>query len=242
MTELILAVQEKRGQYRLQSADLIGFFKRSPIFASLDEDELKKIAVLATPRHFKKGEFIILEGDTPPSFSIIQEGRVKVFKQSSSGKDFTVGVFHRGDTFGEVAVFDGKPCSASTQAMDEATILTIPREEFLSFVAQNPTVAIKIIGIIGERVKSAHDRLRDLTSDRVEQRLTKILLMLSSKCGPSLPFTKQEIADMTGTSMETAIRVMSRLKNSGIIHSTRGKTVILDEDKLQLLSSGPPLV
>jgi len=226
----------------LQSADLIEFFKQSPIFASLDEDELKKIAGLATPRHFKKGEFIILEGDTPPSFYIIQEGRVKVFKQSSSGKDFIIGAFHRGDTFGEVAVFDGKPCPASAQAMDETTVLTIRREEFLSCVTQNPTIAMKIIGIIGERVKSAHARLRDLAADRVEQRLAKVLLMLSSKYGPTLPFTKQEIADLTGTTTETAIRVMSRLKDSGIIRSTRGETVILDEAKLELLSSGSPFV
>jgi len=226
----------------LQSADLIELFKQSPIFASLDEDELKKIAGLATPRHFKKGEFIILEGDTPPSFYIIQEGRVKVFKQSSSGKDFTIGAFHRGDTFGEVAVFDGKPYPASAQAMDEAIVLTIRREEFLFYVTQNPTIAMKIIGIIGERVKSAHDRLRDLAADRVEQRLAKVLLMLSSKYGPTLPFTKQEIADLTGTTTETAIRVMSRLKDSGIIRSTRGETVILDEAKLQLLSSDSPFV
>jgi len=226
----------------LQSADLIRFFRQSPIFASLDEDELKKIAGLATSHHFKKGEFIILEGDAPLPFHIIQEGRVKVFKQSSSGKDFTIGAFHHGDTFGEVAVFDGKACSASAQAMDETIVLTIRRDEFLSLVARNPIIAMKIIGIMGERIKSAHNSLRDLAADRVEQRLTKVLLMLSSKYGTTLPFTRQEIADMAGTTTETTIRVMNRLKNSGIIRSTRGKMIIMDKTKLQLLSNGPPLV
>lgn len=101
---------------------------------------------------------------------------------------------------------------------------------------------MKVIGIMGERIKSAHNRLRDLATDRVEQRLTKVLLMLSSKFGNTLPFTRQAIADMTGTTTETTIRVMNRLRNSGIIRSTRGKTIILDENKLRLLSSGPPLV
>jgi len=109
----------------LQSANLVGFFRQVPIFASLNEDELKKIAGLVTPRRFRKGEFIILEGDTPLSFHIIQEGRVKVFKQSSSGKDFTIGVFHHSETFGEIAAFDGKPYPASAQAIDEAIVLTI---------------------------------------------------------------------------------------------------------------------
>lgn len=225
----------------MQSDDLIEFFKQSPIFASLDKDELKKIAGLTTPRHFKKGQFIILEGDMPPSFHIIQEGRVKIFKQSPSGKDFTIGVFHRGDTFAEVAVFDGKPYSASGQAMDEAIVLTIIRGEFLSLATRNPMIAMNIIAIMGQRIKSAHNRLRDLATDSVEQRLTKVLLMLSSKYGITIPFTRQEIADMAGTTTETTIRVMSRLKNSGIIRSTRGKIVILDETKLQILSSGPPL-
>ena len=103
-------------------------------------------------------------------------------------------------------------------------------------------IAMKVIAIMGQRIKSAHNRLRDLATDSVEQRLTKVLLMLSSKYGITIPFTRQEIADMAGTTTETTIRVMSRLKNSGIIRSTRGKIVILDETKLQLLSSGPPLV
>jgi CRP-like cAMP-binding protein len=230
------------GQERLKTDNLVEFLKRSPIFIGLDESELKKLAGLVTPLHFRKGKFIILEGDKPLSFHIIQEGRVKVFKQSSSGKDFTIGVFHRGDTFGEVAVFDGKPYAASAQALDKAIILTIGREEFLSFVAQNPTVAIKIINIMGERIKSAHNRLRDLAIDKVEQRLAKVLLMLSSKFGNTLPFTRQAIADMTGTTTETTIRVMNRLKISGIIRSTRGKTVIINETKLRLLSNGPPII
>ena len=77
---------------------------------------------------------------------------------------------------------------------------------------------------------------------RVEQRLARTLLMLSSKLGPTLPFTRQEIADMAGTTTETAIRFMSRLKDGGIIRSVRGKTVILDETKLRLLSEGSPQV
>lgn len=224
----------------MQSDNLLEFLKQSSIFASLDEDELKRIAGFATSHHFRKGEFIFLEGDTLQPFHMVQEGRVKVFKQSSSGKDFTLAVFHRGETFGEVAVFDGELCPASAQAMIETIILRIRREEFLSLVTRNPSIAMKIISSMGERIKSAHNMLRDLVADRVEQRLTKVLLTLSSRCGTTLPFTRQEIADMTGTTTETTIRVMNRLRNSGIIRSTRGKIIILDEAKLHLLSSGPP--
>jgi CRP/FNR family transcriptional regulator, nitrogen oxide reductase regulator len=103
-------------------------------------------------------------------------------------------------------------------------------------------VALKIIGVLGERLRDAQGRLRDFAGERVEQRLASVLLMLAAKIGPTLPFTRQEIADMAGTTTETAIRVMSILKDRNIIRSTRGKVTIIDEQKLRLLSEGPPQV
>ncbi len=144
--------------------------------------------------------------------------------------------------FGEVAVFENKPYPASAQAVAETKVVAIKREDFLSFLANCPQVALKIINVLGGRLRDAHGRLRDLAEERVEQRLASVLVMLSSKLGPTLPFTRQNIADMVGTTTETAIRVMSHLKDRGIIRSVRGKVIILDEEKLRLLSEGPPRV
>ena len=82
----------------------------------------------------------------------------------------------------------------------------------------------------------------EILPERVEQRLVSVLLMLSAKLGPTIPFTRQEIADMAGTTIETTIRTMSILRDRGIIRSVRGKVIILDEQKLKLLSEGPPQV
>ena len=101
---------------------------------------------------------------------------------------------------------------------------------------------MRIISVLGGRLRDAQSRLKDLAGERVEQRLARTLLMLSFKLGSTLPFTRQEIADMAGTTTETAIRFMSRLKDGGIIRSTRGKIIILNETKLRLLSEGPPQV
>ena len=94
----------------------------------------------------------------------------------------------------------------------------------------------------GGRLRDAQGRLRDFAGERVEQRLAGTLLMLCSKLGPDLPFAQQEIANMTGTTSETTSRVLSQLKDRGIIHSGRSKIVILDELKLRLLSEGPPQI
>jgi CRP/FNR family transcriptional regulator len=121
-------------------------------------------------------------------------------------------------------------------------VLRIRREDFLSFVAQRPQVVLRIISVLGERLRDAQGRLKDLAGERVEQRLARTLLMLSAKLGATLPFTRQEIADMAGTTTETAIRFISRLKDGGIIRSARGSITILDKTKLRLLSEGPPRV
>lgn len=215
---------------------------QSFIFSSLNDDELAELAKLALERSFAPDEFIFWDGDAPDWFYIIAEGKVKVLKHSSLGKDFIVAFFGPGEMFGEVAVFENKPYPASAQAAAETKVLGIEREAFLSFLASRPQVALRIINVLGGRLRDAQGRLRDLAGERVEQRLARTLLMLSSKLGPSLPFTRQEIADMAGTTTETAIRVMSRLKEGGIIRPVRGKIIVLDETKLRLLSEGPPRV
>ncbi|MDY6893784.1 MAG: Crp/Fnr family transcriptional regulator, partial [Chloroflexota bacterium] len=113
---------------------------------------------------------------------------------------------------------------------------------FVGFLSHRPEVALRIIYVLGGRLREAQGRLRDIAGERIEQRISSILLMLYIKLGSEIPFTRQEIADMAGTTIESTIRVMSRLKDGGIIRSTRGTTIILDETRLRLLSEGPPQV
>jgi len=216
--------------------------RSSSIFSSLNDDELSELADLTIERSFMSNEFIFWDGDTPEWFYIVAEGKVKVLKHSSLGKEFIIAFFGPGEMFGEVAVFENKPYPASAQAVVETKVVGIKRDKFLSFLANRPQVALRIISVLGGRLRDAQSRLRDLAGERVEQRLASVLLMLSAKLGPTLPFTRQEIADTVGTTIETAIRVMSHLKDRGIIRSVRGKVIILDEEKLRLLGEGPPRV
>ena len=226
----------------MKDTDKAEVLRQSLIFSSLSGDELAELSALVVPRSFASGEFVFWEGDAPEWFYLVAEGRVKVVKHSSSGKDFIIAFFGSGEMFGEVAVFEDKPYPASAQAIAETKVLGIKREDFRSFLTSRPQVALRIINVLGGRLRDAQSRLKDLASERVEQRLAQTLLMLSSKLGATLPFTRQEIADMAGTTTETAIRVMSRLKEGKIIRSVRGKIIILDETKLKLLSEGPPQV
>jgi CRP/FNR family transcriptional regulator len=216
--------------------------KKSLIFSSLNEEELSGLADLAVESSFQPDEFIFWEDDEPDYFYVIARGRIKVVKHSSSGKEFIIAFFGPGEMFGEVAVFEGKPYPASAQAISASKVLGIKRQNFLDFLATRPQVALRIINILGGRLRDAQGRLKDLAGERVEQRLARILLMLASRMGNTLPFTRQELADMAGMTTETAIRLTSQLRERGIIRSFRGQLIILDDVKLRALADGPPTV
>jgi len=216
--------------------------KSSSIFSVLSDDELMVLANLANYRELESGEYIFREDDSPERFYVVAEGSIKVAKYSSLGKEFIIAFFGAGEIFGEVAVFENRPYPASAQAVIRTGVLGIRRDDFLAFLSDCPQVALKIINILGGRLRDAQSRLRDFAGERVEQRIASVLVMLSSKLGDTLPFTRQEIADMAGTTTETAIRVMSQLKSRSIVSSVRGKVIILDARKLRLLSEGYPKV
>lgn len=213
-----------------------------PIFQNLSAGCLARLSQITTLRHLDTDSVLFWEGDKPDYFYVIRQGRVKILKHSSQGKEMIISFFGPGDMIGEVAVFDDKPYPATAQAMETTDIIRIGRAKFLQIITDFPEITLGIIKALGARLRESQSRLRDMATERVEQRVARILLMLSEKLGDSLPFTRQEIADMTGTTTETAIRVLSQFNERGITASRRGHIIILDSVRLELLSQGPPQV
>jgi CRP/FNR family transcriptional regulator, nitrogen oxide reductase regulator len=214
--------------------------KASSIFGCLNDNELEELAGYATLHSYKSGEFIFWEGDPPHYFCIIARGRVKVLKHSSTGKEFTIAFFNNYEMFGEVAVFQNTCYPASAQAVIDTDILKIKGDDFLSFLQSRPQLSLRIISILVERLREAQERFKDIAGERVEQRIARILFMLSEKNGATLLYTRQEIAEMAGTTTETVIRVMLHFKEIRVVATARGKITILNAKKLKLLSEGPP--
>lgn len=226
----------------MTAADKKQILKVSAIFSGLSDEDLASLEGVAGGRSFSQDEYVFWEGDPPDWFYIIAQGGVKVIKHSSQGKEFIIAFFGPGEMFGEVAVFEDRPYPASAQATVPTTVVGFKREDFLGFLSVHPQVALRIINILGGRLRDAQSRLRDLAGERVEQRVASLLVMLSSRLGPTLPFTRQEIADMAGTTTETAIRIMTGLRKRGITRSVRGRITIVDARKLSLLAEGHPRV
>ena len=220
----------------------INILRQSGIFKVLDDNELRDLEKIARERRLVAGEAIFWEGEDADRFYIVAQGKIKVTKLASTGKEIILSFFGPGEIFGEAAVFEGKPYPASARSVSAARLIGFHKDEFLDFLQQHPQVALRIVAILSGRLREAQSRLRDLAGERVEQRLARMLLMLSAKLGSAIPFTRQELSEMSGTTTETTIRILSQWKERGFIRSTRGKIVILDEAKLRLLAEGPPQI
>ncbi len=222
----------------MNTTEISDYLKQTVLFSALSARELDDVAGFTLPRRIASGETIIWEGDPPDWLYVVAEGKVKVVKYASSGKELIVAIFTPPNIFGEVAVFDGRPYPASAMAQVQTAILGIRRIDLLDFLGRNPSVSLKIINLLGGRIRDAHDRLRDMAGEKVDQRIASALLMISAKIGPRIPFTRQEIADMSGITTETVIRVTTRLKEHGIISTSRGELTIIDESRLRLFGEG----
>lgn len=222
--------------------DKLQLLKNITIFSSLTPTELTAVSSLFAEEGFEKEEFIITEGDSPNWLCIIREGNVKMVKHSPSGRDMIIAVMSAGDVIGEVAVFDGGPYPASAQGMGTGAVLKISRKNFVAILKKYPSVSLEIIGDLGRKLRGAMNIARELRGERVEGRIAMVLLKLARKVGTpveggvvlTVPFTRQNIADMVGSTIETTIRVISRFKKEGIVKDGEGK-ITLDVKSLELI-------
>jgi CRP/FNR family transcriptional regulator len=212
----------------------VDVFKRCKIFKDLSQSEIKELASFAIPVVFQKGKFIFRDGDPANFFYLVQEGLVQVYKISSSGKNVTFTIAAPGDTLNASAL-SVESYFVSTQAMNDVTVLRIGRKEFLAFLSKHVEVATGIIAILAQRLNREYERIVDIVGEEVELRLVHCLCILANKFGTTLSLTRQELANFAGTTTETTIRVLSKLKKKGVIScsASRGEIVISDLTKLQ---------
>lgn len=213
---------------------IIETLKKSEIFSSLKDDELRNISKLIETVTYKNNENIFVEGDPSDKFYLVAGGSVKILKHTMMGKDIILEIMSQGDVFGGVAVLDKKPFPASAQAMESTTIVWISRQNLLRIMDEYPILKLEIVKYFSDKLRDAHEMLKNIATERVEKRIASLLLKLSEKIGVDddgyrkldFPLTRQEISEMVGTTVETCIRTMSKLQKRGIIKSSNGRISI----------------
>jgi CRP-like cAMP-binding protein len=210
----------------------IALFKRAAIFKGLSADAQKNLAELAVLKQYAKNE-IVFQPDAPcNAFAMVEDGLIRVSRYSALGKRLTYLLAGPGEPINLVGPFTGSPRNYVAEAAQETTIVSIGREAFIRFAFAHPQLITNIIDTLGHAVDSSNSRILDMLDKKVVDRLKRVLYTLLKKYGPILNFTSVEIAELVGTTTETALRVLGDLRQHGIIEKRRGQIEILKPDAL----------
>src|SRR6202158_612898 len=208
------------------------------IFSGLTESELSFLAQRAAPRSYSVGQSVFSEGEPCSGLYVVETGHVRIFKSSANGREQVLSIDGPGSSIAELPVFDGGNYPASVAAIDDATLLFVSKQDFQALCLAQPQVALKVLRVVGTRLRRLVGIIEELSFTTVRHRLASFLLRLSQKEGNrsatgvviTLPVSNQELASQIGTVRELVSRNLSRLQAEGILQID-GRTVTISNLK-----------
>lgn len=210
------------------------FLSEVPLFSGLSESELDRLSEICRERTFDKGQVIFYEEDMGTSFYIIVDGQVKIVMQSEDGREHILGVLRGHDFFGEMSLLDGEPRSATAIALEQVKVLSIARDEFTALLRQVPDITVKIMVILSRRLRRADRHVESLAFLSAPGRVARVLIELSKEHGSQSAegmvfdhrMTRQELANLAGTSRETLTRVIMDFQDEGLLTLKKNQVVL----------------
>jgi CRP/FNR family transcriptional regulator len=220
-------------------------FAHLPLFKRVSPEDRLRIASAARVVAFDRGATIFHEGDPSDQFITVLSGRVKICKHAQGDKEIILHLFGPGDPLGAVAVYDARAYPASAIALEPTTCLVIARQSFFTLLEQSPSLVRGLLSGLTLRLVQLTERLTELTGGHVEPRFARLFLKLGQQLGKpdrggtfiALPLSRQELADLTGTTIETCIRIMSRWGKDDVLRTERDGFVILNRSTLDTLAN-----
>jgi CRP-like cAMP-binding protein len=222
-------------------ADLL---RTAAVFRTLTPDDRARISQVSRVVSYDRNQLVFAEGTPSEHFYLVTTGRVKVFKTMPSGKDVILEIFGAGDPLGAVAVYEGLPFPASAMALEPTTCVLIPRRAFFGLLEHHPTLVRGLLLGLTHRLLELTNRLAELSGSRVEPRFARLFLKMATEMGRAgeggvfvpMALSRQELADMTGTTIETAIRIMSRWGKQDIVRTDKDGFLIVKREELETLA------
>jgi CRP/FNR family transcriptional regulator len=206
------------------------------LFTGLGQRECAALAGVAETRRYNRGEDIFFAGEPAQGFFSVVTGKVRIYQSSLSGKEHILHVFGPGEVFAEVAVFSGSAYPANAQALEDGEYLFFPRQRFRKLLAEEPDLAMDMLGLLSIRLRQLVRKLEDLSLREVPARLAAHLLLLqaqSKKHRLTLDLPKGQLAAYLGTIPETLSRVLRRFSDDGLIALSGNTLEILDPARLE---------
>ncbi|MBI3087314.1 MAG: Crp/Fnr family transcriptional regulator [Candidatus Omnitrophica bacterium] len=206
-------------------------------FKQLPSAERQRLARISTEKRYEKGETIYREGQASDAVWVVKTGRVHLMKFLGDGKVSTTCVMTPGEMFCCLPALDRKPYPVDAVAAEDSVVIRIPQDAFHQAMNRSPTFSQETVCLFCDRLRQVEYK-SCMIYEPAEQRLAQVLVTLSKKFGTTIPLTRHELAEIAGTTHETAIRTLSQFKKQGLIRSSRGATTILRPEKLSALTGG----
>lgn len=220
--------------------------KALPLFDRMNDEELDKLLGHATSRRVPQGEYVFEQGQPAVSFYLLLHGRLKVTQVTEDGQQIIVRVVHPGDLFGFAKALQRSDYPGTAIAAAESLTLGWPTDLWPSFVERNPRLAVTAMQTIGQRLEEAHTRIREMSTQEVERRVAHAVVRLARKAGRKeeggiridFPISRQDIAEMTGTTLHTVSRILSAWEGLGLVEGGRQKLLVRNIAGLSELAEG----
>ncbi|MEJ2729098.1 MAG: Crp/Fnr family transcriptional regulator [Deltaproteobacteria bacterium] len=201
--------------------DILNIISAIPLFNGLPDNQLSAIRQIVVEKQYNKGQIIFSEGDETKGFFIVVDGRVKIYKVSSEGKEQILHIFEAGQSFGEVTVFAGHQLPASAQTLAKCRLLFFPRSAFVGLVTANPSLALNLLAIMSKKLRQFAAQIENLSLKEIPARLASYLIYLAKEQGSgesvTLNISKGQLASLLGTIPETLSRIFAKLSSQDLI-------------------------
>jgi CRP/FNR family transcriptional regulator, nitrogen oxide reductase regulator len=219
--------------------------RSAAIFRALPADDRHRLAEVSLVRSYEKGEALFREGDASDFLYTVLSGRVKVVKSMASGKEVILEMFGPGDPVGAVVAYEGRPYPATAIALETTSCLLVRRGPFFALLERHPTLVRGFLLGLTQRIVELTRRIPEVAGSRVETRFAHLFLKLADKMGRpgrdgiTIPvaLSRQDLADLTGTTIETCIRIMSRWHKEGTLRTEKEGFVLVDRPAVEKLTA-----
>jgi CRP-like cAMP-binding protein len=224
------------------SSEVVELLARVPVLSTLTPEDLERVAQLAVPRRFEPGQVVFREGDASDTCYIVRDGHARAVRGHGDGRTITLATFGPGDIFGELAMFEDELRSATVEAIEQTSVVAVLGPDMRRLMAEHPQISTRLVIALGRRLRETNERLSRQSFQTVQSRVAVVLKELVAQGraegakeddGVLVTATQADLAQLAGSSRESASRFLAVLERAGVISQGRGRLVVHDLEALE---------
>jgi CRP-like cAMP-binding protein len=224
-----------------RASEVVQLLGRVPVFATLEQSDLERIALLAVPRQFEPGQAVFREGDQSDTCYIVREGQARAIRTHGDGRTITLATFGPGDIFGELAMFEDERRSATVEATEPTSVVAVLGPDMRRLMTEHPEISKRLVIALGRRLRETNERLSRQSFQTVQSRVAVVLSELvgqelaqgAEEHNVLVTATQADLAQLAGSSRESASRFLAVLERAGVISQGRGRLVVHEPEALK---------